>query len=794
MNHLEKYIGDLVITFRWLIIPASIILVFFAASGMRHLSFSNDSRVFFSDQNPQYKAFEALEDTYTKDNNIMLCIAPKDGTVFTRSTLAAIEKLTEQCWKIPYSSRVDSITNFQHTYSRDDDLIVEALVLDADNLSDEAIQLIRDTALSETLLVNRIISTSGHVTAININIIKPDTKEDVPTAVSTYVRNMAAEFRKQHPDIDVYVTGAIVIDKTFEEASKRDMGSLIPAMFAVLVIIMGFALRSVTGTISTIIIIFSSLACGMGLAGWCGIVLTGPSSNAPVIIMTLAVADSIHILVSIIQHMRQGKPKQYAIKESLRTNLQPVFLTSITTAIGFLTMNFSDAPPFRDLGNIVAMGIIAAFIFSILFLPALMAVLPLRIKKEKIRPDHRPCDRLAMFNIRNRKKLLPLMLILSCIMGTGILNIELDDNFTKYFDHRYEYRRHSDFVEQNLTGLHSIEYSLDAGETNGINNPAYLQKVEDFANWYRSQPEVIHVNAITDIIKRLNKNMHNDRQEFYTIPKDRELAAQYFLLYEMSLPFGLDLNNQINVEKSSSRMTVILHDTTTKQIREMDNKARAWLKANAPETMFTYGTGLFIIFSHISERNIKSMLWASFGALVLISLVIMVALRDFKLGMISLLPNLMPAFMAFGIWGMTASRVGLALSVMVALTLGIVVDDTVHFLSKYLRARREHGMSQPEAVRYAFNTVGTALLVTTIILAAGFIVLSLSGFKVNSDMGTMTAITIVLALILDFFLLPAILMIKKGKSYETGKVDNLDTLPDNDCLADAAPAPECTDS
>lgn len=793
MKYLENQIGGIIIKYRWLIIPLSIILVFFAGSGMRHLSFSNDSRVFFSDENPQYKAYVALENTYTKDNNVMLVIAPKDGNVFTKKTLAAIEQLTEKCWKIPYSSRVDSISNFQYTYSKDDDLIVEDLVLDAENMSKSDINKVRDIALSETLLLNRLISPSGHVTGININILKPDTKDDAPTLVSGFVRKMAADFRQENPEIDIYISGAIMIDKTFEEASKRDMSSLIPVMFVVLIIIMGFTLRSVTGTFSTVIVIIFSVICGMGLAGWTGIILTGPSSNAPVIIMTLAVADSVHILVSIILQMKRGGSKTQAIKESLRINLQPVFLTSLTTAIGFLTMNFSDAPPFRDLGNIVAMGIVAAFVFSVFFLPALMAVLPVNIKKEKIRPDHKPCDRLALFTIRHRKILLPGMFILAITATLGLSNIELDDNFTKYFDHRYEYRRHSDFLEQNLTGLHSIEYSLNAGGTNGINNPEYLKKVEEFANWYRSQPEVVHVNSITDIIKRLNKNMHNDNPDFYKIPEDRELAAQYFLLYEMSLPFGLDLNNQINVEKSSSRLIVILKDSTTKRVREMDAKARQWLRANAPESMFTYGTGLFIIFAHISERNIKSMLWASFGALVLISFVIMVALRSFSVGMISLLPNLLPAFMAFGIWGMTVSRVGLALSVLVALTLGIVVDDTVHFLSKYLRARREHGMSSTEAVRYAFNTVGTALWVTTIILAAGFTILSFSGFKVNSDMGTMTTITIVLALVLDFFLLPAILMIKKGKPNEAYTTQINNNADDNDNMA-AASVGECTDS
>jgi predicted RND superfamily exporter protein len=436
-----------------------------------------------------------------------------------------------------------------------------------------------------------------------------------------------------------------------------------------------------------------------------------------------------------------GKTKREAIAESMRINLRPVFLTSITTAIGFLTMNFSDAPPFRDLGNIVAVGVMSAFVYSVFFLPAMMAVLPVRLKP-KAESNCCSCNGLAGFVINRRKPLFWGTLIVIVVLTAGTLRIELNDNFIKYFGERYDIRKASDFVEENLTGLDVIEYSLESGETGGINNPQYLGTVEAFANWYRKQPKVVHVDTITTTMKRLNKSMHGDDESFYRIPEQRDLAAQYLLLYEMSLPFGLDLNNQINVDKSSTRMTVTMK--------------------NAPQRMFTYGSGLSIIWAHLSGRNINSMLGASFGALVLISGILILALRSFRLGLVSLIPNLTPALMAFGIWGMLVGQVGLGLSVIAAMTLGIVVDDTIHFLSKYLRARREHPMSPSDAVRYSFNTVGTAMWITTVVLVAGFLVLSLSGYKMNSHMALMTAITITLALAMDFLFLPTLLMKVEG--------------------------------
>ncbi|UCH08218.1 MAG: MMPL family transporter [Deltaproteobacteria bacterium] len=757
MKRFEDYFGEWVVNRRWWIIVATAILVLAAAYGMRFLTFNNDTRVFFSNENPQLQALEALENTYNKISNVLFAIAPKNGNVFTRKTLAAVEELTEASWKMPYSSRVDSITNFQHTRAEEDDLIVENLVEDAERMSEEDIERSMKIGLSEPELVKRLISPTGHVTGVNVTILLPGkSRKEVPE-VAEFARKLADDFRKTHPEIDLYLSGSIMSDNAFGEVPQKDISTLVPAMFITLVILVGLSLRSFVGTLATTIIILISMITGLGLAGWLRISITVASVNAPVIILTLAVADSVHLLATMFHQIHTGKGKREAIAESLRINMQPVFLTSATTAIGFLTMNFSDAPPFHDLGNIVAMGVMAAFLYAVLFLPALIAVLPGRVKP---RPEADCCsfNRLANFVTNRHKLVFRGTLVVIAILTVGILRIDLNDNFLKYFDESYDFRRATDFVQENLTGWEAIEYSLESGEPGGINNPEYLAAVEAFANWYRQQPKVVHVSTITDTMKRLNKNMHGDDASYYRMPGQRDLAAQYLLLYEMSLPFGLDLNNQINVNKSATRMIVSIRDTTQRELLELDEKARQWLKANAPESMFTYGSGLSIIWAHLSWRNIKSMLGASFWALLLISGILIAALRSIRLGVLSLLPNMAPALMAFGVWGLLVGQVGLGLSVIAAMTLGIVVDDTVHFMSKYLRARREHPMSPPDAVRYSFNTVGTAMWVTTVTLVAGFLVLSFSGYKMNAQMALMSAITITLALGLDFFLLPTLLM------------------------------------
>ena len=771
--------GEWVIRFRWWIILATLLFVAAAASGARFLDFSSDYRVFFSKENPQLQAFDALQNTYTKNDNVMIALSPKNGQVFTRENLAAVEELTKQAWQIPYSIRVESVTNFQHSWADGDGLVVEDLVTNAMRLPDLYVERKKKIALSEPLLVNRLISPSAHVTGINVTINLPGkTITEVPE-VAAFVRKMADDFRAEHPDFKVYLTGVAMINNQFVEAGQQDMQTLVPVMFLLIAVGMWVALRSLAGTLSTLVLIGMATATALGIGGWWGVLLTPVSANAPVYILTMAVADSIHILITLFHEMRHGKTKNQAIIESLRVNFNPVLITSLTTAIGFLSLNFSDSPPYWDLGNMVAVGVIAAFAYSVLFLPALMSVVPLS-KKTSEPKKNGTMDRVADFVIHHRKRLYWGMMAVIVALAVFIPRIQINDLFEEYFDQRYAFRTDTDFVTQNLSGFESIEYSLGAGEAEGISKPEYLAKLEEFKDWYRQQPNVMYVGSLTDIMKRLNKNMHGDDSLYYEIPKDRELAAQYLLLFEMSLPYGLDLNNQINVSKSATRFTVVFKEINTQTALALEEKAQGWLQENGLPGMQTHGASPLIMFSNIALRNVESMIVGTALALVLISGILMVALRSFKFGLISLIPNLVPAFMAFGLWALVFEEIGMAVSVVIALSLGVIVDDTVHFLSKYLLARREQGKTPAEAVRYSFHTVGMALWVTSIVLVTGFLVLASSGFTINSHMGYLTAMTIGFALLADFLFLPPLLMKieeKSGKDIEVSAKLNPARLP-----------------
>lgn len=744
-----------IIRWKYLVVLVTLALTFTAASGMQFLGFSNDYRMFFGDDNPQLLAFDKMQATFNKNDNVLFVITPKSGKVFSRETLAVIKDITHEAWQMPFSTRVDSITNHQHTSAEEDDLIVDDLVVDPGSLSDAELLKIQSIAINEPMLVHRLVSPDSKYAGVNVTVQLPGKAlDEVPKTVE-FARELKQKMLEKYPGVEIRLVGMAVMNNAFPEASKDDVINLYPLALGFIALTLLVLLRGLSGTVATFIMIIMSIMAAMGLAGWSGILLSPPVMSAPIMILTMAIADAVHLLVTMRHELAIGMNKNKAIIESMRINFRPIFVTSLTTVLGFLSLNFSDAPPFHDLGNIASIGVAAAFFFSVTFLPALVSILPATGKKEVA--GKQLMTRFGEFVIAKRKPLLISNTVIIITLAAFVPMNELNDQFVNYFDESIDFRSDSDYTAEHLTGVYYIDYALGTGESGGISEPHYLAEVAKFAQYLRSQPEVIHVQTISDTFKRLNKNMHGDDPAWQRLPEERNMAAQYLLLYEMSLPYGLDLNNQIDVDKSATKIAVTLKTLTSNEVIAFDDATIKWLHDNTPDIK-PYSSGPTVMFAHLGKRNINSMLIGTTVAMVLISAVLIFFLGSLKYGFISLLPNLTPALAAFGLWGLTVGQVGIGLSIVTGMTLGIVVDDTVHFLSKYLRARREKGLSAEDAVRYAFNNVGLALVVTSLVLIAGFMILAQSHFYLNSSMGLLTSVVIALALIIDLTFLPPLLM------------------------------------
>ena len=752
-----KRFAERVLAARRLVILGSLAWVAIASAGITRLDFSANYRIFFDEDNPQLLALEALENTYGKNENVVFLIVPDDGDATSETALAAAVWLTEAAWQTPYSRRVDSLANFQHTTADGDDLYVRDLV-DAQALTDaEARARIRAIALSDPRIAGSILAPAGDVSVVNVTIELPEGDQVAAVAeVAEVARSLAAQAEERFEGMDLRVVGTVMINQTFVEASIDSQAIFLPASLLLMALVLGVLTRGLSGVAATGAVMVFSILASIGLGGWAGLPFSPPIAPAPTIVLMIVVANCVHVLVTLQQRMKAGYARHDAIVESLRLNLHPVFLASLTTALGFLSMNFSEVPPYRHLGVFVAFGIGASFVLSVTFLPAMLSLLPIRAGSDR-RLGGPLLGALAVFALRYRKAMLFGWAAVVLAMALAIPRNELNDVLVHSFDESVEFRRDTDFMDEHLSGNTVLDYSLEASEPGGVTDPRFLTDVSSFAEWFREQPSVRNVSVITDTFRQLNKSMHGDDENAYRIPATRELAAQYLLLYELSLPPGLDLNNQIDTTRSATRMTVSAATLQSRDLLDLNARAEAWSQEHATQIAGINSTGPSALFAYIGHRNIQAMLIGTLVVLLAISAILLCALKSLRLGLVSIVPNVLPAVLGFGVWGLTVGQVGLSLSVVAAMTIGIVVDDTVHFLAKYRRARREYGHDPENAVHYAFETAGRALFTTTLVLVAGFLIFAFSPFIPTAQVGVLVAMIVGFALIADLSLLPALL-------------------------------------
>lgn len=772
---METPVVRLLIQYRYWFALCSIVLVALMALGGQKLVFDSDYKSFFDASNPQLIAFDDLQAEYTASDNMVILLKPEQGDLFTKRYLQAIVSITESMWQAPFGVRVDSLSNYQFSWGDGDDLIVEDLIALDSPLTPDAIARIKQIALSEKELVSKAISKDGKTTAIVVSVDLPTIDSNAPAeqqtqqradreasfkAITDFGNSIIADIAKNYPELNSHMLGVPVLNYNFNASSTKDALSLLPAMYGMILIALGLFLRSIGSVFGCLIIIAFATVGSMGWAGWVGYTLNSMTVISPIIILTIAVCDCVHLIVVYLRYLSLNNNPLLAMGESLKANIEPIVLTSITTAVGFLTLNFSGSPYFRDFGNLSAFGVMFAMLLTLTLMPTLTLLL-VRHSHLKNKASHRFEAIPSLVIARARRVLTGTLLVAIALMALIPLN-HVNNDPINFFKQGVPYRNAADFAEKNLPGIKEMQFSIDCGSPSCISDPEYLQKLERFTQWFEQQYGVVHIISYTDVLKRLNRNMHGEDNEWYRLPDSRDLAAQYHLLYELSLPYGLDLNNLVNLDKSATRVTVALSKIKTGELITAEENAVAWLEQNAPD-LRARGSSVDMMFAVQNIRDIKGMSLGAIFALIGVTLTILIATRSLRHSVISMVPNAFPAAMGLGIWGVIVGEVNMAVCIVFSITLGLVVDNTVHFISKYRRALTQKKPIE-EAIYYAFSTVGPALMITAAVLSVGFGILSLSTFNLNAHMGGLTALTIIIALVFDLLMLPALLMLLEKKA------------------------------
>lgn len=760
-HKIETRFAQWLVSIRWVALALSVTFVVFASAGLNKFQINADPRAYFAKDDIHLLRFKEIEKKYGRVDGAVFSLEIKEGSLYTKENLSILKQLTDDAWDIPYAQRVDSLANYAYSWSVEDDLYVEELIEDASQLDENKIAWIKNIAHTDRDIVDRLTSTRNEMAIVNIVVNLPyEDRVSEESAIDEAAKAIALRYEKKYPHIDIALTGSAVSNTAMISKGMSDSMTLIPIMYLIIFSLLFVFLRSIAAVFIIFLITASSTTAALGMAFHLGIELNMLSVASMNIVITVSIAHCVHLFNGFIENFHSGLSKKEALLESLRINLQPIFLTTFTTALGFLSMNFSKMPPAHDLGNISAIGVCIAFALSLTFLPALALSLPIKKKAEVDNSGfQKRMARLAEFVIGNRHSLLVISLIFSCIMLALVPQNQINDTFTENIKKPSQFREDNERIDEFFGGLYTIEFDLHAAPGSSISDPEYLEALDKFVSYLKSQEHVKNIRSYSNIIKRLNMNMHGDDPAYYAIPKSKEEAAQYLLLFELSQPQGADMTHYIQADKSATKLIIAIEQMDSLRMKNIGIEYHEWVKANLPSYMHKEPTSLIYMWSHLGSTSSTSAILGALFALLLISIILTLVFKSIRYGLVSLIPNLLPAGIGYGIWALHSGMLQMSQMMVLSITIGIVVDDTVHFLSKYLRARREQNASTQDAVRYAFKHVGAPLWITTVVLVAGFGLLITSSFVPNSDLGSLTAIILLAALTLDFFMLPPLLML-----------------------------------
>ncbi|MDD1794233.1 MMPL family transporter [Enterovibrio sp. ZSDZ42] len=734
--------------------------IFALAGGLATLEVNNSARVFLAVGSPEKVALDELEANYSKDENVMFVVVPPEGESATSpKTLSLVRALTDELWQSPYARKVTSLVNFIDPVADADGggMIVDDLVMTGEEESAETQETLSRFFEERPDVIGNLVAKEGNATTVFLTVAMSSQDLLAVKKVALHARELQQTYLEKYPDYQIYLTGLVMLDYALNEASDNDSGSLVPIMIVLVLVLIGALFRAFVPPLIALMVILLSILASVGAVAWAGIQLNTASGAAPLIILVLAVANVVHILTKTYQlrHTMPNSNPQTIILAAMAYNVVPLSLTNLTTFVGFISLNFSDVVPFGELGTIAALGVLTSLVVNLTITPVVLQAWLSRRKKPLPRLPNVHFGRLAERVCVNARWILFVFGSLGVTALLGLQLITFNDNFVEYFDDRNAFRGQTDSVQEHWGGMGLIEYSFDAPTGKTVADLAYLEQVDAFAQWLRQQPHVNAVIALPDHLARLNQAFNN--LDAPTLADDPYLSSQLLTTYEISAPYGHSLTDRVTPDYVSSRLSVMTDNLSSAETIEIEKAAEDWMQQNAPLLAGTSGTGLSLAFAYVSERNSMSMLLGNLTTIVTISFLLLLAWRSWTMGIFSLIPNLLPIMIVLGIWGYFVGEINLAVSVVGAMVMGIVVDDTVYILTKYQESRKQ-GASVEQAVVDVYSGVGLALITTTVVIALGFAVMATSSFAINANLGLLALGVVIVALLYDFLFIPALLI------------------------------------
>jgi len=738
---------------KWYISLVIPILVVLFSLNLNKAEIDGSYRIWFEKNSEDLKMYDNFKDEFSNDDAITI-VFKDSNTIFNQKAISSIYNIQKSLLRLPYIVKVSSLVNYQYVHSdkfQSDDILVNDFIENIDNLTKKYLDQRKAIAITDKNILNAYISKNAQTTMIVARLDTND-KKDISAEIMRDVRKILEE-ETNKTGYKFWINGGPAMVQAFIETAQRDSSIFTPLVFLVSILLLLLLFRRISGALLPFLVVLFTVMIVLTIQVILGYKLNSFTINIPVFIVAIGIADAIHIYGIWLTKIKEGNKNKEAVVFSLEKNILPIFFTTLTTIIGFGSLAFSSIVPISTLGIATASGAIVAFIISVVWLPSVLLLKNKSRKFEVSKKKNIIKWNYGKFILKYNKIIILGFIVLISLSSIGLFQLKIDTNMIKYFDKKHEIRESAEFTMNNLTGSVSYELILDTREENGISNPKFLNKLEEFYTVYQNKfpKDVRYMTSIKDIIKRYNKIITGKDE----IPKNKDLISQYLLLYSMSLDKAQDITDLMDFMQKKLRITVIVNLVSTSKDLEMINFAKKWWSETAYEVTIT---GKTVINSYLQSKVSNTLIFSLSVTLLLVSLIMYLIFGRIKMLWIFILPNILPIVIVLGIMGWIGINIDIGVAITGAIIIGIAVDDSIHFLFKYFDAKKNNKEIE-DILNEVINYAGKAIFYTTLVLSLSFGLIIFSDFLPNRNFGIITSSAIIVAMLLDIFFLPSLLSI-----------------------------------
>ncbi len=751
IESLSQSWGRFCLTYRKSILLVLVAVTVLTANQLPKIRFDNSPETWFVDGDPALLNHRILLDTFGSDELIVIGVEAPD--VFAPAVLEKINRASLAIAKAPHVEKVFSLTNIEAITGKDDLLEVGDLI--EFPLDPAALPAIRERALANQMYVGNVVSADGRFTAIVARL--PHHPDEIDYKVESV--GAIREILEREIGPDYYLSGGPTLDEQFLHVSSADAVRTLVLMLGFLATVLCFLTRSAWGVVLPLVTVIMATIWTIGSMVLLGARVNIITTILPPLLLAVGVADVMHVLVDYQNRFRGGEDKRAALDAVFGELTWPLFLTGLTTAIGMFSLTVSRVRAIREFGAFAALGVTAAFLLTITFVPIVLSYLP---PPRRVVPRHgkrfisaRVLEALHAFTMRRGRAIVAVSVVLLAVAVGFSTRVRAESSFLQVFKKSARIRVDTERIQEAMAGAVTMDVLIDTGREDGVKDPVVLARIAALEDFLKAQPHVSSTQSVTGYFKDMRRAFFENDQSQYRLPDTREEAAQYLLLYEMDAPDG-DLKEFLTFDYRQTRVTARVDLESSNSAAALVQAAEAYIRSEFPPTMRGTITGVSVMWADMEEYIRSSLVQGFSGALVCIFLVFCVQMRSVFLGAIVMLANSMPIMITLGIMGAFGIRLDSMTAMVASVAIGLADDDSIHFVSR-VRLKLDAGIDVVTALRESLVEVGRALIFSGLALSAGFTVMLTSSFVGEVYFGLLVTLTIVIALLADLILLPVML-------------------------------------